>query len=112
MERSLKEKIGYMNYLGLKLADLIDQNIIDYNKLTDKESELIYTVADGLSEDYVIRNITGQCSLKSMLENSLEVLENYVDNKIQGLIVIFEKYQITGGVTNRWVKKNHTHITI
>lgn len=97
MEKSLKEKVGYMNHLGLKLADLIDAGKIDYNKLTDKESELIYTVADGLSEDYVIRNITGQCSLKSMLENSLEVLENYVDNKIEGLTAIFEKYQITGG---------------
>jgi len=97
MEKSLKEKVGYMNHLGLKLADLIDAGKIDYNKLTDKESELIYTVADGLSEDYIIRNITGQCSLKSMLENSLEVLENYVDNKIQGLTAIFEKYQITGG---------------
>ena len=95
MKKSLKEKVDYMNHLGLKLADLIDENVIDYNKLTDKESELIYTVADGLSEDYVIRNITGQCSLKSMLENSLEVLENYVDNKIRGLTAIFEKYAIT-----------------
>lgn len=94
MEKSLKEKIGYMNHLGIKLADLIDVGKIDYNKLTDKESELIYSVADGLSEDYVMRNITGQCSLKSMLENSLEVLENYTNNKIRGLIEIFEKYQV------------------
>lgn len=95
MEKSLKEKVGYMNHLGLKLADLIDAGKIDYNKLTDKESEIIYTVADGLSEDYVIRNITGQCSLKSMLDNSLEKLEIYVNNKIEGLTAIFEKYAIT-----------------
>ena len=45
MEKSLKEKVGYMNHLGLKLADLIDENVIDCNKLTDKKSELIYSVA-------------------------------------------------------------------
>ncbi len=94
MEKSLKEKVGYMNYLGIKLADLIDAARIDYNSLTDNESELIYSVADGLSEDYIMRNIEGKCSLKSMLENSLEVLENYTNIKIQGLTEIFRKYQI------------------
>jgi len=95
MEKSLKEKVGYMNHLGIKLADLIDAGKIDYNKLTDKESELIYAVADGLSEEYIMRNIEGRCSIKSMLDNSLEKLEIYVNNKIEGLTAIFEKYDIT-----------------
>ena len=94
MEKSLKEKVSYMNYLGLKLARLIDTNTIDYDKLTDKEFEMIYSVADGLSEDYVIRNITVRCSLKSMLENTPEVLENYVDSKIRGLVKLLKKYNI------------------
>lgn len=95
MEKSLKEKIGEMNYLGLRLAGLIDKNEIDYNSLTDNESELIYAVADGLSEEYVMRNIEGRCSINSMLNNSLEKLEAYVNNRIQELTAIFTKYTIT-----------------
>ena len=95
MEKSLKEKVGYMNYLGIKLANLIDAKTIDYNSLTDNESELIYAVADGLSEEYIMRNIEGCCSIKSILDNSLEKLEIYVNNKIEGLTAIFEKYALT-----------------
>jgi len=88
MEQSLYEKVGQMNSLGLNIALFLDTSESSYELLSDDDRETIYSVADGLAEEFVMTNIEGRCSLGSMLKNTPETLENYVDAKIQRLTMI------------------------
>jgi len=88
MEQSLYEKVGQMNCLGLQIADAIDKDSTKQIILSEEDENIIYSVADGLAEEFVMTNIEGRCSLGSMLKNTPEILENYVDAKIQRLRVI------------------------
>jgi hypothetical protein len=91
-EKSLKQKVGEMNGLGLKLANEIDNKSIDGNKLTDDEINILYGVADGLTEDFVNRHIEGRVSLASMDKWTPEKLEQLVDEKIKTLNDIKNKH--------------------
>lgn len=77
---SLHDKVGKMNWLGSQ----IHYKLIELNSspFTDEETNEIYAVADGLTEEWVINTIEGRCSLQRTLDWGLERIENYVDEKI------------------------------
>lgn len=83
MEQSLEDKVGEMNGLGFEIFDDILKG--DQEPLTEEEGNVLFPVVDGLAEGYVMMHIEGRCSLQAMLDNTPEVLEKYVDDKISFL---------------------------
>jgi hypothetical protein len=88
---SLKEKVGQMNGLGIKLANTIEHNPDLFELLTSDETDTIYGVADGLTEEFVMQRIEGRCSLQAMLDWSCDKLEGFVDTRLKELHNIGEK---------------------
>jgi hypothetical protein len=63
------------------LANKIEGN----SNISDKEADLVYEVADGLAEEFVMKNIEGRTSLSGVLKWTPEKLEQYVLYKIDKL---------------------------
>lgn len=80
---SLFDKVGTMNMLGNKIhLKLVELGVCPF---TDEETDEIYAVADGLTEEWVMNTIEGRCSLQRTLDWGVERIENYVDEKIKTL---------------------------
>lgn len=80
LEESLEQKIGKMNWLALSMEDII--NRIGQCNLSNVDLDEWCVVADGLTEDWVMKHIEGRCSLKETLKYSIEDIEKIVDAKI------------------------------
>lgn len=80
-----------MNILGIQLANKLEKSD-KYNNIPTNDLDDIYAVADGLSEDYVMRAIECRGSIDFINKNTPEVLEKYLDNKIDILSKIRTKY--------------------
>jgi len=94
MEKSLKDKIGEMNQLGFK-CDFYLRSEFYNDDATKDEIDEIYAVADGLTEEFVVNTLEGNCSLQRMLDWSCEKLENLADNKIKFLKEFLQKRQVS-----------------
>lgn len=81
-EQSMYDKVGKMNGLALWMVD--DANTF-YEKLKakfgDKGVDRYWGIADGLDEAYIMKRITGRCSLAVMFE-PIEKMEKMVDDNI------------------------------
>ena len=86
------EKLGEVNYKGSALANMIDKGEIDFNKLNEEEINDIYLVADGHFEEIIMRNIECRTSLKNILENSIEKLEEIINNMYISLYNIYNNH--------------------
>ena len=72
---SLHERVGQMNTLALRI-------VRNQLPMSEKESDIVYSIADGLAEDYVMRTIAGRCSLKQRMSTPLTKLDRYVDDRL------------------------------
>jgi len=81
-EQSMYDKVGIMNGMALSMVDDANKYV---KQLTEKFGENkvsnYWGIADGLDEKYIMKRITGQCSLSALLE-PIEDLEKMVDDNI------------------------------
>lgn len=96
-EPSLKDKVGTMNGIALKIAAVIDKDKELVHKLSDEESDELYGIADGLTEEFIMRMISGRTSIAAMQRWTPEKLEDKVDQHMESLKKMAEKLSIKIG---------------
>ena len=89
IEESLYEKVGTMNMLGNQIHYKLVE--LETCPFTDEETDEIYGVADGLTEEWVMNTLEGRCSLQRTLDWGVERVEHYVDEKILTLKKYLQK---------------------
>lgn len=98
MEDSLHHKIGRMNYIALCMCDKANEHADELEQVIGNEGmDRYWSIADGLEEEWIMNRIDGRCSLKAMMETSIEDIEVRVDGNI-GLLCnirdIIEKHGV------------------
>ena len=89
-DSSLRDRVGQMNIAGLDIANMLDKNPNFLLHLTEKDINIIYGVADGLAEEFVMRRIEGRTSITQM-QKPVEELDAYVSMHINKLCNIKTK---------------------
>lgn len=84
---SLREKIGEMHDLSFQIVDNKDLA----QSLNKKDADLVYGIADGLTEKFIMDRINGRTSLQAMLDWPPGKLEKLVDDNIDELKTILKQ---------------------
>jgi len=96
---SMQDKIIKMHMIAFEIENIMtDSNKIGIDesniKMNEHEMDLLYCILDGLTEKFIMDRMTGHCSLKAMLDNPPEKLENIIDTDIIELVKINDKYNL------------------
>jgi hypothetical protein len=78
--QSIQDKLAVASKLALDCHDRVEQGKLT---VSGAQAGMIYNHSDGLIDKYIRKHISGECSIKAMLEFDLQAEEKRIDEDIR-----------------------------